>query len=106
MQSTIDSLTITEVANNRTIDDLRNAEKINKQTKIELGEQLKKCEKNVDKGRNPSPPINPAPLRCGQQEDVSTCKVEAIFFFFYGATARGGPWAPFQYTSKALNPFL
>jgi hypothetical protein len=26
--------------------------------------------------------------------------------FFYGATARGGPWPPFQYASKPLDPLL
>jgi hypothetical protein len=29
-----------------------------------------------------------------------------IFFFFYGATARGGPWPPLQYVSKPLDPLL
>jgi len=28
------------------------------------------------------------------------------FFFFGGATARGGPWAPLQYASKPLDPLL
>ena len=28
------------------------------------------------------------------------------FFFFGGATARGGPWPPLQYASKPLNPLL
>jgi hypothetical protein len=28
------------------------------------------------------------------------------FFFFYGATARGGPWPPLQYASKPLDPLL
>jgi hypothetical protein len=27
-------------------------------------------------------------------------------FFFCGATARGGPWPPFQYVSKPLDPLL
>jgi len=27
-------------------------------------------------------------------------------FFFGGATARGGPWAPLQYASKPLDPLL
>jgi uncharacterized membrane protein len=29
-----------------------------------------------------------------------------VFFFFYGATAQGGPWSLFQYTSKPLDPLL
>jgi hypothetical protein len=29
-----------------------------------------------------------------------------IFFFFGGATARGGPWPPLQYASKPLDPLL
>jgi hypothetical protein len=29
-----------------------------------------------------------------------------FFFFLYGATARGGPWPPFQYASKPLDPLL
>jgi len=28
------------------------------------------------------------------------------FFFFGGATARGGPWPPLQYASKPLDPSL
>ena len=28
------------------------------------------------------------------------------FFFFGGATARGGPWPPLQYASKPLDPLL
>jgi len=28
------------------------------------------------------------------------------FFFFDGATARGGPWPPLQYTSKPLDHLL
>src|SRR5215469_7613129 len=28
------------------------------------------------------------------------------FFFFVGATARGGPWPPLQYASKLLDPLL
>ena len=28
------------------------------------------------------------------------------FFFFDGATARGGPWHPLQYASKPLDPLL
>jgi hypothetical protein len=27
-------------------------------------------------------------------------------FFFYGATARGGPWPPFQSACKPLDPLL
>jgi hypothetical protein len=29
-----------------------------------------------------------------------------VFVFFYGATARGGPWSPLQYVSKPLDPLL
>jgi hypothetical protein len=29
-----------------------------------------------------------------------------FFFFFYGATARSGPWPPLQYVSKPLDPLL
>ena len=29
-----------------------------------------------------------------------------LFFFFGGATARGGPWPPLQYASKPLDPLL
>jgi hypothetical protein len=29
-----------------------------------------------------------------------------FFFIFYGATAWGGPWPPFQYASKPLDPLL
>jgi hypothetical protein len=29
-----------------------------------------------------------------------------IYFFFDGATARGGLWPPLQYASKLLNPLL
>ena len=28
------------------------------------------------------------------------------FFFLGGATARGGPWPPFQYASRPLDPLL
>jgi hypothetical protein len=28
------------------------------------------------------------------------------YMFFYGATARGGPWPPLQYASKPLDPLL
>jgi hypothetical protein len=30
----------------------------------------------------------------------------AEFFFFGGATARGGPLSPLQYASKSLEPLL
>jgi hypothetical protein len=29
-----------------------------------------------------------------------------ILYFFYGATARGGPWPPLKYASKPLDPLL
>jgi hypothetical protein len=29
-----------------------------------------------------------------------------LFFFFYGATARGGPWPPLQYASKPLDSLI
>ena len=35
------------------------------------------------------------------------CLTEISYFFFFGgATARGGPWPPLQYASRPLDPLL
>jgi hypothetical protein len=47
MQDTIDSLTLTEEANNRTIDDLRNTEKSNKLIIKEQREELTQLKGNI-----------------------------------------------------------
>jgi chromosome segregation ATPase len=93
MQATIDGLTLTVQANNQTIQELlerqeqyqatvdgkTNTEGANNQTVEQLHEKLEQCQATVDGQRKTMEAIKPAvPTPCGQQKDVSTCKVEAI----------------------------
>jgi uncharacterized protein involved in exopolysaccharide biosynthesis len=84
MQATIDSLTLTEEANDRTIQELRNKQKqlietIYKQTKTEdttnptIQELLDKQTKQIVEALKQT-----VPCLVVQQKDVSTRKVEAI----------------------------
>jgi hypothetical protein len=77
MQATIDGLTVTEEANNRTITELRNKHKklldsIHNQTKTE-GINYRMLQELLDKQKQT--------VKClTQHKDVSTRKIEAITF--------------------------
>ena len=43
---------------------------------------------------------------CSVKAGIFLVHLDSFFFFFDGATARGGPWPPLQYASKPLDPML
>jgi conjugal transfer/entry exclusion protein len=79
MQATIDGLTVTKEANNRTINDLRNTEVSNKRMLQELREEQKQLQATNDGLIKTAETMKrTAQLLCAQSVEVSTHEVEAI----------------------------